>query len=127
MKRKVSLRQSYAKRLRERGQQPFKRRKGLSRVSRTRRLQHEIYVKKRNDFLFRNPICEFDGCFARATDLHHVRGRAGKNYLDERTWKALCVEHHKWVHAHPREARAKGLLASAVEFNTSRVPETKAA
>ncbi len=46
-----------------------------------------------------------------ALHRHHVlpRGRGGADVPDNLAW--LCAWHHQWVHAHPPEGRALGLLA----------------
>jgi hypothetical protein len=48
--------------------------------------------------------------FKIATDIHHTKGRTGGNYLNTDTWLSACREEHDWVHSHPKEARALGLL-----------------
>ncbi len=117
---------------------PLKRTKRLSPVSKKRRKESAIYLKKRAAFLEAHPFCEvwlqnngielvdvpdgLDGTFSiisdgktktapRSTEVHHTAGRTGENYLDESTWMAVSRQAHEWLHAHPREARAKGWLA----------------
>lgn len=46
----------------------------------------------------------------RSTEIHHINGRTGGNYLDEKTWLAVSREQHAWVHANPALARNLGLL-----------------
>jgi hypothetical protein len=52
-----------------------------------------------------------------ATDVHHTRGRAGPNYLDERTWKAVSREGHEFIERNPNAARCLGLLAERGKWN----------
>lgn len=74
-----------------------------------------IYGKERRAFLMLHPLCdacrEIDPTKQRgSTDVHHRHGRTGKNYLDQSTWLAVCRPCHDWIHTHPGQARAKGLL-----------------
>lgn len=52
-----------------------------------------------------------------ATDIHHVRGRAGPLLTDRRHFKATCRNAHDWIHAQPSLARALGLLAQPGQWN----------
>lgn len=45
----------------------------------------------------------------RSTEKHHREGRGG-NYLSVDTWIAASRDQHMWVHSHPSQARALGLL-----------------
>lgn len=45
-----------------------------------------------------------------ATDVHHQRGKVGPLYLDERFWLPVSRAGHRWIHDHPRESRALGLI-----------------
>lgn len=88
----------------------LKRKKRLSPVGRLRRLEQQLYQQKRRKFLLEHPVCEFPGCFDRSFDIHHMQGRAGRNYLNTSTWMAVDRKHHNWIHRHPNQARALGLL-----------------
>lgn len=46
---------------------------------------------------------------ARATSVHHVRGR-GRFLLDTKTWLAVCEPCHRYIHDHPAWARERGYL-----------------
>lgn len=67
---------------------------------------------KRHDVVRQeSPTCTVGFAFRRtATDIHHVKGRLGGNYLDVSTWMAVCRTCHDWIHQHPKEARAAGML-----------------
>ncbi len=45
-----------------------------------------------------------------SSEVHHRARRTGDKYLDQSTWIAISSEKHRWVHDHPKEARAKGYL-----------------
>lgn len=86
----------------------------LKPVSRKRRGENAYYSKKRKEFLARFPWCAVaEALFGRpmrATQVHHKAGRTGNNYLDESTWLPVCHQGHMWIHANPKEARARGWL-----------------
>lgn len=46
------------------------------------------------------------------TQIHHLAGRIGKNFLDQSTWLAVSGPGHDWIHNHPLEARKKGWIFS---------------
>lgn len=82
--------------------------------SEKRVIEEKEYLKKREVFL-KNRKCEFLGCIKAARDVHHRNGRIGKNYLDEKTWVALCREHHNHVHLNPKIARTLKLSNSRLK------------
>lgn len=51
-------------------------------------------------------------------EVHHTRGRAGALLTDERFWVAVSKQGHRWIHAHPAEARRRGWLCEAGKWNT---------
>jgi hypothetical protein len=129
MKRKESMRDSYARRLKEglvgkkavstppkrlrpAGGHSELKRVPLRKVSARRQKEQKVYTDRRNTFMAENPTCmaRLEGCEAMATECHHSRGRAGKNYTDTSTFKALCGNCHHLVHAFPNKARELGLL-----------------
>ncbi len=68
------------------------------------------YDKLRSEFLEANPICR--RCQrARASDVHHMRGRVGDLMLDTRWWLPLCRACHAWVDVHPEAAIEGGFAA----------------
>jgi hypothetical protein len=117
----------------KRSGKPLKRSRMRS-VSKGRAKQLREYSVKRRAFLKAHPWCQiwlrrhymteehanaYNGWFAimanlvrcpRSCDVHHSKGRTGKNYLDETTWVAASREEHEWAHRHPSQARALGLL-----------------
>ena len=89
---------------------PLARGKGLNRQSKKRKkLYEEEYLPLRQQFLEEHPVCQ--RCAkAPSMDVHHKRGRIGKNMLDTSTWAALCRICHSEVEAHPKESREQGWL-----------------
>lgn len=58
--------------------------------------------------------CEFerDGqrCEARAEECHHMRRRSQGGTDDLSNLLAVCLAHHRWIHANVAEAMALGFL-----------------
>ena len=66
------------------------------------------YRKQRAAYLRLAPWCGV--CHtAKATDVHHKRGR-GPYLLMSLTWIGVCRICHNYIHAHPSWAYAEGLL-----------------
>ena len=63
--------------------------------------------------------CEFElarvRCEAAAVHLHHVHRRSQGGSNDPSNLRFLCATCHRWVHEHPAEAVAAGLLARFAE------------
>lgn len=58
--------------------------------------------------------------------IHHSHGRVGSLLTYRDWWIPLCIPCHDWVHGHPKEARAAGLLCELggwnVPFERCRTP-----
>lgn len=81
------------------------RRTPLKPVSAKRRVEAAVYRVQRLAFLTERPRCEFPlGCTERSTTVHHLRGRTGDLFLDERWWKASCLDHNAWCEDNPAES-----------------------
>lgn len=46
------------------------------------------------------------------SQIHHMRGRVGMNFLDESSWIAVSALGHQWIHANVAEARKRGWIES---------------
>ena len=70
----------------------MKPRKPLRKVSSRRAQEAKVYRERKKVFLSANAVCFVCGEWIHPADreLHHVRGRAGKLYLDERFWEMAC-------------------------------------
>lgn len=86
-------------------------RRPMRKVSEKRELENKTYAVLRRKFLEKHPRCQFKKCSARSFDVHHTAGRGGSNFLDVKTWKAVCRSHHDAIHSSPNEARKQGLLS----------------
>ena len=109
---------------------PLKRKTRLRPMSTKRKMEALIYSQKRKMFLEDHPICQAHEAIcgwlyendhrawllspfrvhAVSTDVHHVKGRIGANYLDESNWLAVSRWSHRWIHDNPKVARKLGLL-----------------
>jgi hypothetical protein len=95
----------------------------LRRISKAREADYRLYLKERDEFLSQNQFCEFPtsiehtdmctittaGCANHSTTVHHSKGQ-GKLLRDQRYWWPLCMEHHRWVEDHKKQARKMGLI-----------------
>jgi len=82
----------------------------IRRISAKRQTALQEYSAKREVFLARLPKCE--ACKTKKSrDVHHMHGRLGGNYLNEKTWMSVCRTCHDYIHTHPKDSRAKGWLA----------------
>lgn len=99
---------------------PLKRTQRVKRQSVRRQREGRIYSQKRKAFLEAKRVCYAGSmlehleipnvCTIRAEDVHHRAGRTNGNYLNDATWLPVCRSCHDWIHAHPADARAIGLL-----------------
>ena len=88
----------------------------MRRVSRKRQAQLEAYREARTEaYLAADGRCvvERQGCQGGARDAHHVRCGMGRPLLPGPGQRliSVCRACHGWIHAHPAEARRRGLLA----------------
>jgi hypothetical protein len=135
LRRKVSLRESYARKLKREATHVIwhpngtaKRRKPLKKISRSKRQRLRSYYAVQEEFLSRPENSSCGVCIRLrergenillqpATECHHMRGRAGSLLTDERYFLPCCRGHREWIHEHPRLSREMGILAPASEWN----------
>lgn len=91
--------------------------KSISPVSKRRQVEMDEYSKKRLAFLALHNTCQakLPGCTAKASDVHHSKGRTGDNYLNINTWVALCRTCHSYLETHPEEAKELGFSESRLK------------
>lgn len=81
-------------------------------TAKKRAKQEREYSKLRKLFLESYPGCQlqFQGCTARATEVHHSKGRIGKLLTDIRWFKAACHNCHMKGHdkLSAKQARKNG-------------------
>lgn len=68
------------------------------------------YNKQREVFLKDNPACGV--CCGIASQVHHKRGRIGKDLNDKRYWLPVCPDCHRWIEEHPEVAKEMGYSES---------------
>lgn len=88
-----------------------KARQAINKISKKLSKEQSIYRGKRIIFLAENPYCKaaLKGCTGIATTVHHTKGRIGLLLNDVTFWVGLCINCHKWVEEHPKEAKELGL------------------
>lgn len=82
----------------------------LNHFSPKRAKENPVYLKLREQFLKDNPKCVVFG--TRATQVHHGKGRVGKNYLDVSTWLPVSDKGHKVIELNPKWAKQNGYSKS---------------
>ena len=136
IKRKKSLRDAYADKIRREGFPPNKprtpqearKRSTLPRSTPKRAKEQSAYLKARIAFLSRpeNEFCHVcklraesgEDCGQRlSTETHHSRGRIGRLLLAEEFWLAVCSSCHSWLHDNPKKAREIGALVPSAQWN----------
>lgn len=135
IKRKVSLRDSYLRRLKKEGRRvtwnrngQIKRQKPIKKVSRSLRERLKVYQFLAAQFLAlpENKLCLI--CTVRrehgenivincATEIHHLAGRIKRLLCYVPFFRASCFPCRTWPHDYPAQAREWGLLAPATQWN----------
>lgn len=105
---------AYRKSLKE--QKPKKLPKPIRQVSKKRSIENRKYSVLRKEFLTQKPQCEakLSGCQKKSTDVHHKAGR-GDNFLNVRTWLAVCRCCHIWIEENPEKAKELNLSKSRLK------------
>jgi hypothetical protein len=85
----------------------------MRRFSKKREKENRQYRKQRIAFLD-GLECEagLKGCTVFATEVHHQKGRIGKNLLDRSTWLGVCRNCHDIIEHEPVMAKERGLSKS---------------
>jgi hypothetical protein len=83
----------------------------INRYSKKRAAENRIYSKRRKKFLEDKDECEakLEGCSWASTQVHHKKGRCGDNYLDVKTWLAVCHNCHTIIEKNPEFSKELGL------------------
>lgn len=87
---------------------PGKYKAKIKRTSKKRAKENRQYTPVKRKYLQDHPICEVEGCGAPSTDLHHVRGRSGKQLLKIEDFMATCRPHHDQFEKEDKAARDAG-------------------
>jgi uncharacterized protein YifE (UPF0438 family) len=77
--------------------------------------REKVYLKVRKKFLEKNPVCDFEGCWKKSTEVHHKKGRIGKLLTDDKHFMAVCPAHHRWIEKNPHSAKEKGYSESRLK------------
>lgn len=89
----------------------------IKQVSDKRKIENLKYSAQRIVFLGKpeNQKCPITG--KPTTDVHHMRGRVGNLFLDERYWIALSREGHRYVEENPEWAKEQGYSLNRLTEN----------
>jgi hypothetical protein len=93
----------------------LKPRKPIRRRSLKKQAEDKIYFARRKIFLAANPLCAISVDLGEnpprlATDIHHMKGRLGKNYLDEQFWLPVSRHWHRQLHDNPKWAKENNYI-----------------
>lgn len=99
----------------------MKHRKPIRSVSAKRAKELAIYRRESKKFLARFVYCEWLECWNKPEAVHHRNGRVGKLLNYQPFWFALCNCHHDFIHRNTAEAKKRGLLGGAGEFNNQQL------
>lgn len=94
--------------------------KQISPRSQAQMNRDDKYSRLRKKFLAEHSYCvgKLEGCTGHdptTLSIQHKRGRIGDLYLDVRYWIPLCINCHRWVNEHPKEAGILGLAESRLK------------
>ena len=80
----------------------------IVRVNKKTKDLHTKYSRLREEYLKVHPICEFPLCGCAAEEIHHKKGRIGRNMWFH--WMGVCKIHHRYIHDNPIESFENGWL-----------------
>lgn len=87
---------------------PLKRGGKLRPFSKKRAKQNRKYLAERENYFTHKSACEI--CGARATQIHHKKGRAGDRLFDSEFFMAICYDCHHKIHQNPKWAYENGYM-----------------
>lgn len=76
----------------------------VKKVTEKRAKQNREYLEMREQFLEQYPVCQVKNCQAKATEVHHIQGRANDLLTNPENFLAICSEHHIFYTKHSKEA-----------------------
>lgn len=91
-------------------QTQVKEKKPINKVSAKRAVENKEYARLRRDYLEAYPVCEVVECHRKATEIHHIKGRANELLTDVNYFLAVCDVCHQRIHAEPIWAEASGYI-----------------
>lgn len=82
--------------------------KPIAKKSAKKILEDRVYEKKRKAFLTIHIRCQVKGCNHVSTEVHHMRGKVGELFLNEKYFLAVCRKHHTEIETKPGWAIKNG-------------------
>ncbi len=94
---------------------PERRGQGVKAQSGSQKARSDVYRAIADAYRLAHPLCEACNNGPKVPqrwtdDIHHKRGRIGLLLFDVRYFMAVCRRCHDFIHQHPKEAKALGLL-----------------
>lgn len=78
--------------------------KPVKKITEKRAKQNREYLEMREQFLEQYPVCQVKDCQNKATEIHHIQGRANDLLTNPENFLAICNEHHTYYTTHSKEA-----------------------
>lgn len=85
---------------------PKAKKKFIAPISKGQADRLAVYRKRKHKFMKANPYCKV--CGKDATDLHHIKGRIGKDLIDVDNFLAVCRGCHTKIEENPKWAKDNG-------------------
>lgn len=80
----------------------------VKKITAKRAKQNSEYLVMREQFLEQYPVCQVKDCQNKATEIHHMQGKANDLLTNPENFMAICNDHHKHFTEHSAEAIKNG-------------------
>lgn len=80
----------------------------IKKITEKRAKQNREYLEIREQFLEQYPVCQVKDCQNKATEIHHIQGRANDLLTNPENFLAICSTHHTHFTTNSAEAIKEG-------------------
>lgn len=80
----------------------------VKKITEKRAKQNREYLEMREQFLEQYPVCQVKDCQNKATEIHHIQGRANDLLTNPENFLAICEAHHRHFTTNSAEALKEG-------------------
>lgn len=80
----------------------------IPKMTAKRAAQNREYLEMREQFLEQYPVCQVKDCQNKATEIHHIQGRANDLLTNPENFLAICSTHHTHFTTNSAEAIKEG-------------------
>lgn len=80
----------------------------VKKITEKRAKQNREYLEMREQFLEQYPVCQVKDCQNKATEIHHIQGRANNLLTDPENVMSVCSECHHKITVYSSWAIAQG-------------------